>query len=1393
MKKTLCDVQTKRKHSIALSPLVFTLTLAFLWLTFTGHAQNFQQTDTQTADVFNMDDEFGTSVSISGNYAVVGAPEHDEDVSGGNNISNAGAVYIFKNDGAGNWAFHQKIVSPARNISDQFGGSVSIAGDYIIVGANLADSNPATNLNSNEGAAYVFKRNTGSDQWVILGAPLVAPNVANADQFGISVAITNTGDAFVGANAEDEDASDGDFKDGAGSAYFYRWDGTNWNMKQKIVASDREQFESFGSSLAVSGNFLVIGAQAEDVSTIGDNFGAAYVYQFNSSTEQWDEFTKLTAPTADRSTSDAFGVSVAIDGDWIVVGANFDDEKDDTGTDGSPLDNAGAAYVFKYDGTSWNYTKKLVAGVRAAADNFGVRVSISGENILISAQAEDEDENEDNTINNAGSAYIFHLTDGDNWVRAKKITSSTRETNALFGSQVAIDGDYLIVGARRKDISSSTDAGEVYFYKNGTTFNPGLAFNGSDSYIVLPTVNEFKFDVTTAFTIEAWVKFSGGTLADGQYQSIVTKGNEAWRLRFKGTADPVLLSFDYNGTNEVNSSGTPDFKLGGWHHVAVVFDGSTTTKTVTMYIDGTVNASQVFSSDMIPNNDPVWVGNNFDDNSVLNGSIDDLRIWKRTKDATEIAAAKDCQLTGSEPCLLAYLDFNDGFPNGENTGLTQVKDVSDNNNWFLLNFDLNDLSSNFTDADPTLSRAGTCSNAINLPVMTILGNGANIKNNGIDFSMDNDTQLGNINIGTSVTRTYTIKNTGLLDLNLLNGPNFVTNTGSSDFTITQQPTVSTLAPNAETSFTIQFTPTIEDAPVGTFSINSNDCNGVFFVNVTGAGVTVPEINVQDDATPANSIDSGDNFDLGTQAINGSPILRTFTIQNTNSGTLNLTGTAPNFITLTGSSDFSIASQPTSSTIAGNSSTTFQVRFNTNTVGTQTAVLTIANDDADEDIYTINLSTEGVAPEINLVDPLNNNIETGNTVNFGTVTVGSSTINQTFTIQNTASIATLNLKNSAPNLVAITGDNAFSITSQPNDIIAAQTSTTFQVSFDPSAVGSYSAQISIANDDPDEDPYIVNFTAEVNPPLSPEITVSYNGSNLNSGDTLAVDTTAALNTRSTMITILNEGTAALNLEADVPFVLSGTNASEFAIDASATTNPVAINANTTVTVNLTPTSLGKKTATLTINNDDANEGAFIVHLKSFAVAPPTQPAEVTVQPTDPPADANPTTPNAVNVSWTPPDDLDNVIGYRIKRSDGNTDNFNLIAEVDINTTTYLDLNLVEGVQYYYRVFSYNQFGESDPGPLSSLIYVGVEETQRFAKQTLVFPNPATSKTNIRFPQIAAQQVILNLYNSSGQLLKTSTQKLTKQAIVYDMEDLANGRYLLQIQIADHTIYKQIIKQ
>ena len=139
MKKTLCGAQIKRKHSIALSPLVFTLTLAFLWLTFTGYAQNFQQTGTQTADVFNMDDEFGTSVSISGNYAVVGAPEHDEDVSGGNNVSNAGAVYIFKNDGAGNWAFHQKIVSPARNISDQFGGSVSIAGDYIIVGANLAD------------------------------------------------------------------------------------------------------------------------------------------------------------------------------------------------------------------------------------------------------------------------------------------------------------------------------------------------------------------------------------------------------------------------------------------------------------------------------------------------------------------------------------------------------------------------------------------------------------------------------------------------------------------------------------------------------------------------------------------------------------------------------------------------------------------------------------------------------------------------------------------------------------------------------------------------------------------------------------------------------------------------------------------------------------------------------------------------------------------------------------------------------------------------------------------------------------------------------------------------------------------------------------------------------
>ncbi|OJJ21024.1 hypothetical protein BKI52_10645 [marine bacterium AO1-C] len=1384
MKNNLCDAQIINKYRVV--SLLWAITLVLVGLPFIGNAQNFQQTDSEKATVSNMSDEFGTAVSISGNFAIVGSPKEDNGVD-----TDAGAAYIFLNDGAGNWSFHQKIVAPTRTISDQFGTSVSIAGDYIIVGAILADSNPGTNTNSNEGAAYIFERNTGTGLWDYKQT-LVAPAIANSDQFGVSVTITTTGYAAIGANAEDEDENDANTISGAGSTYIFERNSStgNWGFAQKVVANDRATNDQFGVSVDISGNFLVVGARNEDATTNDtENFGAAYVFE-RMSGGNWTQVIKLTAPTADRSTSDQFGTSVAIDGNWIVVGANFDDEKDDTGTDSSPLNNAGAAYIFKYDGTNWTYAQKIVSSDRSADDNFGVFVDISGNNVLVSARAEDEDATGSNTLNNAGSAYIFHLASGDKWLGVKKITANNRELAALFGGGIAIDGDNLIVGARRKDDASITDAGEVYFFKN-SPFNTGLAFDGSDDYITLPGVNEFKFDVSTALTIEAWVRFSG-SLADGQYQSIVTKGNEAWRLRFKGTPDPVLLAFDYDGANEITSSGSPDFKLGSWHHVAVVFDGTTTTKTVTMYIDGVVNNSQTFSSNLGSNDDPVWIGNNVDDASLLDGAIDDLRIWKRVKDITEIQAAKDCQLTGTEPCLLAYFDFSEGFPDSDNTALTSVKNLAtggDNGN--LVGFDLTGNSSNFVNSSPTLD-TDACTNPINLPVLILEGNGNTINPNEVTFSTTNDTDLGSVVIGNSITRTYTIRNNGTLPLTLTNSTP-VQNVGSSDFTIITQPTSTTIAVGGTVTFTIRFTPSLEDASVANISIASNDCNGELVFRISGVGVAVPEINVQDDSSTPQNIASGSTFDLGNQVVGGSAITRTFTIQNTNQGALNLTGTAPNFVTLTGGAGFSIASQPASSVISGNSFTTFQVSFNTSAAGAQTATLLIVNDDADEGSYTINLTAQGVTPEINLVDQANANLASGATVNLGTFTVGSSATTQTFTIQNTSTNASLSLSNSAPNFVTITGDNVFSIASQPpSGTIAAQGTATFQVSFNPSAIGSYTATVSIPNNDSDENPYTITLTAEVNPPASPEITVSFNGTNINSGETLKIDTTAALNTRGTVITILNEGTAALNLNATSPFVLSGTNSGEFSIDATSTTNPLAINATTTFTINLSPTSLGNKTATLTINNDDFNEGAFVINLQSVAVAPPTEPADVTVVPTEPPADANPTTPNAVNVNWIPPTDLTNVIGYRIRRSDGDTLNFTLLQEVDVNTTTFLDLNLVEGIQYYYRVFSFNQFGESAPGPLSSLVYVGVEETQRFAKQTLVFPNPTLGKTNIQFPGVIARQATLKLYNSSGKLLKTSIARLKNQTVTYDMEGLADGRYLLQIQVGDYTIYKQVVK-
>ena len=216
-------------------------------------------------------DVFGYSVSISGSYAIVGAYQEDEDASGANYQLDAGSAYIFERDGLGNWTQAQKLTASDRAAFDYFGHSVSISGDYAIVGAyGESEDASGANFQNAAGSAYIFERD-GLGNWT-QAQKLTASDRASGDYFGHSVSIS--GDyAIVGAYREDEDASGANTQSQAGSAYIFERDGLgNWTQAQKLTASDRAAEDYFGWSVSISGSYAIVGAWQESEDASGANY-----------------------------------------------------------------------------------------------------------------------------------------------------------------------------------------------------------------------------------------------------------------------------------------------------------------------------------------------------------------------------------------------------------------------------------------------------------------------------------------------------------------------------------------------------------------------------------------------------------------------------------------------------------------------------------------------------------------------------------------------------------------------------------------------------------------------------------------------------------------------------------------------------------------------------------------------------------------------------------------------------------------------------------------------------------------------------------------------------------------------------------------------------------------
>lgn len=597
-------------------------------------------------------DQFGKSVSVSGEYAIVGADYDD---------SSTGSAYIFKHDGT-SWVQQTKLTASDRSANDRFGYSAFISGDFAIVGAPHDDDNGYWS-----GSAYVFKRD--GENWT-QEAKLIPSDGSNGDEFGISVSIS-TDYAIVGAYRDNDNGSD------SGSAYIFKRDGSNWAQQAKLTASDAAANDYFGKPVSISGDYVIVAANGDDDD--GDRSGSAYIFKRDGT--GWIQQAKLTA--SDAAAGDLFAESVSISGNYAIVGAYLDDDK---GT------NSGSAYIFKRNGTDWIEEAKLIASDGAADDSFGVSVSINGDYAVVGAWMND-------TYGmDSGSAYIFKW-DGTSWVQQQKLIVSDGESGDLLGHSVSVSGNHAIVGAFEDD-DKGTNSGSAYIFvlepadpvayypfdgdyndasgnnydanNYNTNFTIDRCGNSDsaclfDSFMDRIELPHEVLDNSNDFTVFARVKLS--SLGD-QIHTIVSGANPSH--------DNEVLLFYHRHLNDIgisvlNSTGWANVSLpiNEWISIAWVRHGDTGTSEIYLNVN---NGPYTISGPSGPVNvspgglwlglDQDSVGGGWQSEDQFYGIMDDIYIYNRALSACEIE-----ELMGACPVTKVFIDIKPGsYPNAINLG-----------------------------------------------------------------------------------------------------------------------------------------------------------------------------------------------------------------------------------------------------------------------------------------------------------------------------------------------------------------------------------------------------------------------------------------------------------------------------------------------------------------------------------------------------------------------------------------------------------------------------------------------------------------------------------------------------------------------------------------------------
>lgn len=367
-------------------------------------------------------------------------------------IARLAAIALLATAGASSaeaqWLLDSIVANPDPSLLDGFGRGLAIGNEVMIVG-KLADDDMA----ANSGAGYVFRRTATS--WE-LEVKLKAPDIATGGgrSFGASAGRIDDATIFFGAPSDDEAATN------AGAAYFFRWSDEDkaWIFDTKILATEGIGQGGMGETAANTEDLAVFGAP-------GDNSfaGAAHVYRLVGGA--WIKEAKLVA--SDPAASAQFGRSLAVFGDTLLAGTL----SDELGTDN------GSAYVFRFDGTSWNQEAKLLPPDVVAGDEFGAGVALRQDLAFAGAPRHDT------AGPNAGACYIFRR-EGTDWTQVAKLFPSDPQSGGGFGGSTALGTGFAFISAASADMNASGSGAAYHFAEAGGVWLESQKFLRPPGFIV---------------------------------------------------------------------------------------------------------------------------------------------------------------------------------------------------------------------------------------------------------------------------------------------------------------------------------------------------------------------------------------------------------------------------------------------------------------------------------------------------------------------------------------------------------------------------------------------------------------------------------------------------------------------------------------------------------------------------------------------------------------------------------------------------------------------------------------------------------------------------------------------------------------------------------------------